>query len=1035
MKHSVSQRVISTLLALLVVLGSFAVSAAAATTEEEYGGSYGYIIPTDLNLSAQKESYTFYGNSTTLYFMLFSNGRENSFYTVDIFSSDDYNPDNIVSSFTSQYNAAKGSVPLALNWPFKANPSGTYYGRCYTSIINGEDEIIDKSTICKFTIKLNRVGKETVSLTSITNKPDGVTIKWTGLSTALKYRVYRKVKGDKKWTAIGDVKAGTTSFTDKKVQSGVQYTYTVKAFDNLYASLYDKAGLTTVFLATPTLTPSKASTSIYPVIKWSQVQGCQGYIVYRKGGSLNDSTKWKQVAKIKSPTTLTYTDKTATSADWKYSYTVRAYYGNFKSYYNTTGVDYEYVTAPTLKSASSVYGGVNITWLDTNTVNKKFNIYRKAPGEKKWTKIGSSKKTSFVDKKVTNGTAYTYTVRTVSSTNASSYDTKGVSTMYITTPELSKISIAKNGAVTVKWSAVAGAKGYIVYKSTNGAKWVQIAKITNPKTLTYKDTSAKKTGEKYTYTVRAFNGSYKSYYVKAGISTMFLTTPTVTAKNDYTVEQGSCVKVSWDSIVGAKSYRVYRKAATDKSWTMLADDVTDKVYYDKTAESGVKYYYTARAKNGSFLSGYTSTELITVLSTPILQDAVNTTTGVKITWTGVGGADSYNVFRRTISGAWENIGTTTSNEFIDSSENATTTSYLYTVRANSGDLKSTYMINGIANFASLENLDVLFEENKEANTAFITVTWKGTGADSYEIYRSENGSSPTLLATVPATETQNYIDKTIVQGSAYTYTVKPIKQNKLSIALTSESIKWEHPPITMVPVIAIPYYADADTSDRIEIHWEAVEAAESYDIYRKTDDSEWTYLATVGKDDSYIYIDTTIDTDITYYYSVKGIAPDRDSLFDDKGTASLLKGPIEPITDMFVQLSDDPTGSGKKQVTIAWEAKEHVTLYKIMRKTGDGDWKFLSFVLSCDTLVYTDTSIEQGVTYTYAIHTLAPDRTSINNTVGKSIIWPADNPPAEDTTTGSGDEATKPDTSEPDTSAPEATEPTTKPEETTGESK
>jgi hypothetical protein len=53
MKHSVSQRVISTLLALLVVLGSFAVSAAAATTEEEYGGSYGYIIPTDSNLSAQ----------------------------------------------------------------------------------------------------------------------------------------------------------------------------------------------------------------------------------------------------------------------------------------------------------------------------------------------------------------------------------------------------------------------------------------------------------------------------------------------------------------------------------------------------------------------------------------------------------------------------------------------------------------------------------------------------------------------------------------------------------------------------------------------------------------------------------------------------------------------------------------------------------------------------------------------------------------------------------------------------------------------
>ena len=123
-------------------------------------------------------------------------------------------------------------------------------------------------TRCKFTIKINRLGKETVSLTSVSNTSDGVKVKWTGLSTAVKYRVYRKVKGDKNWTALGDVKAGTTSYTDKNVKSGVQYTYTVKAFDNLYASLYEKAGLTTVYLTKPKLTPSAPSTSVYPVIKW-----------------------------------------------------------------------------------------------------------------------------------------------------------------------------------------------------------------------------------------------------------------------------------------------------------------------------------------------------------------------------------------------------------------------------------------------------------------------------------------------------------------------------------------------------------------------------------------------------------------------------------------------------------------------------------------------------------------------------------------------------------------------------------------------
>lgn len=1052
MKRSVSKRVIAMLLTVLVIFGCFSTVAAAA--EAEYGGKYGYIIPTDANLSAQKNSYSFYGNSTVLYFMVFSNGKENSFFTVEIFSSSDYNPDNVVSSFTSEYGE-KGTKPLALTWPFKANPSGTYYGRCYTSVIDGEEEIIDTSTICDFTIKINRLGKETVSLTSVSNTTSGIKVSWTGLSTAVKYRVYRKVKGDKKWTGIADVKAGTTSYTDKNVKSGVQYTYTVKAFDNLYASLYEKDGLTTVFLNTPKLTQPKPSTSVYPVVKWAQVAGCQGYYVFRKGGSLNDSTKWKKIANITSPTILSYTDKTATSSDWQYTYTVRAYYGKHLSSYDSTGVNYEYVTAPILKSASSVNGGIAITWLDTNTVDKKFYIYRKAANETKWKKIGTSSKTSYTDKNVTNGVTYTYTVRTASGTNLSPYDTKGVSTMYIATPSLKNIAIAKNGKVTVKWNAVSGAKGYLVYKSVNGAKWKQVAKITNPKTLTYNDTSAKKSGETYTYTVRAYVGSYKSYYVTSGISTMFLTTPTVTAKNEYTVEQGSSVKVSWDSIPGAKAYRVYRKASTDKSWSVIADDVTDKVYYDKTAESGLKYYYTVRAKNADYLSGFTATPLLTVLATPILSDAVITDTGVKITWQGVGGADNYNVFRRTLSGAWENIGSTTTTEFVDATENATTTPYLYTVRAVAGDLKSNYMINGIGNFVNIVSIDAIFESNAEANTAFVNLTWIGLNADSYEIYRSQNGAAPVLLATVTAADAKNYVDDTLIQGSSYTYTVKPVKQGKYSVSAVSETVSWDYPPVPVVPVIAIPYYANTEYADRIEVRWDKVETAENYDVYRKAEDSDWVYLTTISGDEEPIYIDTEIESDITYYYSVKGIASDRDSLFDDKGTEAMLKGPVEEIQDIFLQLTDDPSGNGEKIVTLAWEANEKVAIYKVMRKAGDGNWQLVGIYFNCDLLVFTDTTIEKGVEYTYTIHTYAPDRPSIDNLTGKKVIWTdgtEDTTTPEDTTDGEDNETTttpdttepgtttpettepgttEPGTTEPDTTTPETTEPTTKPEETT----
>lgn len=1042
MKRSLSMRAISIILAVMVIFGTFGVAAFAA--EKELGGTYGYIVPTDKNLSAPKTSYTFYGNSTVLYFMLFSTGKENTFYTVEIFSSSDYNPENVVSSFTNAYGD-KGSAPLALTWPFKANPSGTYYGRCYTSIIDGDDETIDTSTIYKFTIKLNRLGKEQVSLTGINNSKNGVVIKWNNISTATKYRIYRKLKGETSWTKLADVKAGSTSYTDKNVKSGVQYTYTVKAFDNLYTSLYDKAGITTIFLSTPTLTQPKASDDVYPVVKWSAVTGSQGYYVYRKGGSLNNSTSWKKIATIKNPSTVSYTDKTATSPDWQYTYTIRAYNGKYLSAYDSAGTNYNYATAPVLKSVSSVNGGIKITWLDTNIAAKSFYVYRKASGETKWKKVGSSKTTSFTDKTVSNGVTYTYTVRTATATNLSSYDTKGVSTLYINTPSLSKISIAKNGDITINWKSVKGVKGYYVYRSVDGSKWAKIATIKDPKTLTYKDTSAKKSGVTYTYTVRAVKGSYASYYSTKGISSMFLTTPTVTAKNEYTVEQGSSVKVSWNSIAGAKSYRIYRKTSTDKSWITLADNYTDKVYYDKTAESGVKYYYTVRAKNASYMSGYTSTSLLTVLGTPILKDALLTDAGVKVTWDAVGGATSYIVFRRTLTGAWENIGTSTTTEYIDATENSVTMPYIYTVRAVSDNLKSNYMINGVKNFVSVDSVDAIFENNVEANTGFVNLTWVASGSDSYEIYRSDNGSTPVLITTVSASETQTFIDDEIIQGTNHIYTVKPIKENKLSISTDSESVKWDFPPVPVVKVLTVPKYANTEYADRIEIFWEGVETAETYDVYRRTADTDWAYLATVDKDSEYTYIDTDIVTDVTYYYSVKGVASDRDSLFDNIGTEGMLNGPVEEIQDMFVQLTDSPSGNGKKQVTLAWAPNEKASLYKVMRKTGpDGEWQFMGLFLSCDVLVFTDDTIEQGVTYTYTVHTYAPDRPSIDNMVGKTITWTDGT--EEDTTIPDTSEpestvpdTTVPDTSEPentvpDTTIPETTLPTTKPEETTNDS-
>lgn len=122
---------------------------------EELGGCYGYIIPTDEKLTAQANNYSFSGDFADFYFMVFSIGKENSSYKVEIYSSDDYNNDSIVYSYTSAYGE-KGSTPINLKWKFGDLPSGCYYGKCYTQIISEGVITIDTSSICTFDIDINR---------------------------------------------------------------------------------------------------------------------------------------------------------------------------------------------------------------------------------------------------------------------------------------------------------------------------------------------------------------------------------------------------------------------------------------------------------------------------------------------------------------------------------------------------------------------------------------------------------------------------------------------------------------------------------------------------------------------------------------------------------------------------------------------------------------------------------------------------------------------------------------------------------------
>ena len=335
------------------------------------------------------------------------------------------------------------------------------------------------------------------AVTGASNITSGVQVKWSQVTGATGYIVYRKGAG-KGWARIADIKDGSTvNYTDTTAASGTTYTYTVRAYNKDTMSDWNSTK-SLMRISDTTLTGASNITSGVQV-KWSQVTGATGYIVYRKGAGKG----WARIADIKSGSTVSYTDKTASSGT-TYTYTVRAYNGNTMGDWHSAK-SLMRISDTTLTGASNITSGVQVKWSRV-TGATGYIVYRKS-GSGSWGRIADIKSgstVSYIDKTAASGTTYTYTVRAYNgSTMGDWHSTKSVKRL--SDPKLTSASKV-SGGINVRWTKVTGATGYIVYRKSGSGSWGRIADIKSGSTVSYTDRTAK-AGTTYTYTVRAYNGN------------------------------------------------------------------------------------------------------------------------------------------------------------------------------------------------------------------------------------------------------------------------------------------------------------------------------------------------------------------------------------------------------------------------------------------------------------------------------------------------------------------------------------------------
>ncbi len=436
---------------------------------------------------------------------------------------------------------------------------------------------------------------------------------------------------------------------------------------------------------------------------------------------------------------------------------------------------------PTISGLKNTIKGISFKWNLVDGAVEYF-IYRKANGGS-WKVIGTVDGTvnKYLDSSVKSGTKYQYTVRACGGTSRMTM----MPALNVTSKTLEwEVDTAYNAYYIERLCVQDGSIEILAQLSTSAAT---LSDDLGVKTLKYTDKGLD-SNKAYQYFV---SGALFSGF-KASAEIEFLSTP----KDLKVSNADSGVVFTWESIKGATSYRVYRKAKGEEAFanvgegkvyeTKNAEGKTVKRYkfVDTKAEPGVDYIYTVKAVDGKSYSGYIAAGAsIRRLETPKLVKIANSKQGITVTWSKVAGAEGYKVYRK-VGDSWKLIGTVKnvkSNAYLVKDTQAGGLSNAkvntYTVKAYYGDSNSAFVKAGIKTLRIQEPK----LEGVKSTRSGVYVSWDSVaGAKGYYVYSKTADGSWKRVGTVEGQSKDSFVDKSAKKGVTYTYTVKAYNGNYVS---------------------------------------------------------------------------------------------------------------------------------------------------------------------------------------------------------------------------------------------------------------
>ena len=221
------------------------------------------------------------------------------------------------------------------------------------------------------------------------------------------------------------------------------------------------------------------------------------------------------------------------------------------------------------------------------------------------------------------------------------------------------------------------------------------------------------------------------------------------------------VSLSWSAVGGATGYKVYRRTAPSGAYAKIYEGAGIS-YTDIGIANGTNYGYVVTAYNANQESSYSTEMLVTpappALNAPGAPSAIAGNAQVSLSWSPVGGATGYKVYRRTTpSGTYAMIQEGAATSYTDTGLTNGTT-YGYVVTAYDANQESPYSPEALVTAVPppvlvlpeeipADGLVLLLDAGNAALNAThgseIT-TWRDASGEGYDAV-TVSGQAPTLV--------------------------------------------------------------------------------------------------------------------------------------------------------------------------------------------------------------------------------------------------------------------------------------------------